>query len=87
MKENWLDLFEETLKAYKTKNILILWGDDFAHNRADLTYDTLDKVIVSLYEEKRKQHTFKSSYSTIENYLDCVYQEAKDSEIEFLVET
>lgn len=27
----WFELFNEKLRAYKTNNILILWGDDFAH--------------------------------------------------------
>ena len=27
----WLNYFDKYLKSYKTRNILVLWGDDFAH--------------------------------------------------------
>ena len=29
--EKWRIYFKEYLKAFKTKNVLVLWGDDFAH--------------------------------------------------------
>lgn len=29
--DQWLSYFDDYLKAYKTRNIIVLWGDDFAH--------------------------------------------------------
>ena len=45
---HWLNLFQESLTAYKTNNVLILWGDDFAHENAYRTYRSLDAIIRSI---------------------------------------
>ena len=44
----WTNHFEDHIKAYRTKEILILWGDDFAHIHADATYANLDDIIEAI---------------------------------------
>ena len=41
----WIEHFERQTKAYQTDNVLILWGDDFAHEFADSSYENLAKII------------------------------------------
>ena len=48
----WLNHFEDHAKAYKTNNVLIYWGDDFAHIDADKTYSALEKLILDLEASK-----------------------------------
>ena len=40
--EKWLQYFYDQTEVYKTKNVLVMWGDDFSHKKADDTYSWLD---------------------------------------------
>ena len=30
---------------YRTKNVILMFGDDFAHPMADISYETMDSII------------------------------------------
>jgi hypothetical protein len=30
---------------YKTKNVIMMFGDDFSHTMADISYEAMDKII------------------------------------------
>ena len=36
---NWFNFFKAHANSYHTRNILVLWGDDFAHVNATITMD------------------------------------------------
>ena len=40
----WIDYIDEQAFYSRTNNILILWGDDFAHFDANLTFNALDFI-------------------------------------------
>ena len=45
---NWFQHFDAQTKAYRTKNVLILYGNDFTHVHAENTYSVLNKIIDGL---------------------------------------
>ena len=70
-----------------TKNILVLWGDDFAHQRADRTFLWLDSIIADLEEaiggHNQSNTPYKFMRSTMAEFFDSVSAEAKENQIEF----
>ena len=44
MAPHWVKYFEKQLRAYRTNQVLVLWGDDFAHFDANLTFNALDFI-------------------------------------------
>ena len=34
----WLEYFWEQTEVYRTKNVLVMWGDDFTHKDASNTF-------------------------------------------------
>ena len=51
MAPDFIRLFREQEQAYRTSNVLVLWGEDFTHVNAELSYANLDRVIE--YIEKK----------------------------------
>lgn len=67
----WVDLLEDELAAAKTPNIIMIWGDDFAHKN-DKSFYVLTQVVTAMEEEiaKRNLHeTYSFSYSTMTKYF------------------
>ena len=82
----WMNYFDEYLKGYKTTNILVLWGDDFAHVDANRTYRILDTTIKEIQNHLQKSGNnskFNLKYSTIDEYLSGVYQDAEAHNVTF----
>lgn len=74
------------MRAYKTNNVLILWGDDFGHLDASLTYEALDtciKAIEDHLESIGQPDKYRLSYSTIDSYLTDVFEYSKQNKIQF----
>lgn len=68
--------------------MLILWGEDFSHVRADWTYDLLDQIIGKVEAEnlsERKKPKLKIHYSTISEYFAAVHSYANKHKIEWPV--
>lgn len=80
--EKWLEYFDQQRKAYKTKNILVLWGDDFSHQRADLTFKWLDEIIADIQMAMERNDRTGTSYntlrSTMNNFFSSVFSEAQE---------
>ena len=84
--EKFVNHFDAQLDIYRTNNVLILWGDDFAHERAENTYTTCNnaiKAINSHLDSKGNKRSFNLKFSTIQQYLDSVYNDANKNNIEF----
>lgn len=78
--KHWLDYFELQAKSYQTRDVLVMWGDDFAHYSGS-TYDALDIMIDAIWEvfpEMAEQ--YEITYSTITDYFTSVKQHAKQDE-------
>ena len=77
------------MDSYRTKNVLVMWGDDFAHSNS-YSYDILDRIMKSVedqIEENGKANNFNLHYSSVEKYFDSVFDEANRKEVEWSVET
>ena len=46
----WIKFFESEAAAYKTPNVMMIWGDDFAHQN-NSTFDVLDMMIAAINHE------------------------------------
>jgi hypothetical protein len=66
--------------AYRTKNYLWIFGDDFAFYYADQNYKFLDDVISTL---KSATNKFEFKFSTPSQYYEAVQKEAQEKKIEF----
>lgn len=80
------------MEAYRTNNVLILWGDDFAHKKADLTFDALDTTLSSikthLNDQKEGEHPeYHLRYSSMNSYLGDVFTETQEKRIKWSQET
>lgn len=85
----WFKHFEAQISAFKTNQVLVLWGGDFAHT-SNKTYDTLDKLFESLTEFRDKNPVlaqYEFTYSSMTAYFDAVDADAKSLEIEWSVES
>jgi len=69
--KNWINHFEDQTNRYRTNNVLILWGDDFAHYDAEKTFNALEVVMKSL--QNKIDESYDSKYvlkwSSMEKYL------------------
>ena len=83
----WYDYFERQLSVYKTDNILVMWGDDFSHKRADRTFYALDTIIDQLESKNDpsmhggKKYDFR--FSTMERYFNSVFNSARQNNVVF----
>lgn len=81
----WIEFFEKELAAYKTPNVMMIWGDDFAH-RDSSTFDVLDMMIDAIeveLEKTGKKEMFEIKLSTVGNFFDSVFDDAKKKRIEW----
>ena len=74
--KHWISHFEEQMTVYRTNNILILWGDDFAHRNAENTYGNLNFIMEKIEEHMENIPELKDAYhlkySSIDTYLKSV---------------
>lgn len=56
-------------KRYRTKNAILMFGDDFAHPEAEKSYSRMDEIISIL---KHDHSDLEVSYSTFAHYFDQV---------------
>ena len=73
---------------YRTNAIIILWGDDFAHENAKKSYENLNTLINALEEylvkvEGDMEKKYEIKFSSVSNYLQSVMEEAKNQQIEW----
>lgn len=47
---------------YRTKNVIMMFGDDFAHPMADISYETMDEIISQM---KTQHPDVEVKYSTM----------------------
>ena len=59
-----VDFAYEQAESYQTNEVIFMWGDDFAHKHANLTYGLMNKII----EEIQSGETFKNLNITIQYY-------------------
>ena len=65
-----------------------MWGDDFAHSNATLTYEIMDKVIeVFNSENENYSYNIEIEYSSMDKFLTDVYEEGKRNEVKWPVRT
>ena len=64
--------------AYKTNNLLVPWGDDFAHEKPGSfeAADYLHEAIKDYQEKNEGSVRFELHYSTVVQYLEAVLDEA-----------
>ena len=89
MTNQWFKHFEDQMRAFKTNQVLVLWGGDFAHTSGK-TYDTLDQILDNLNEFKARNPVlehYNFTYSTITDYFNAVDADAKTLEIDWSMET
>mmetsp|Transcript_6867 Transcript_6867/g.9465 ORF Transcript_6867/g.9465 Transcript_6867/m.9465 type:complete len:401 (+) Transcript_6867:562-1764(+) len=82
--ENWFKMLQSYEDAYQTNNILVFWGDDYAHLDAVKTYAAAEKTMKVLNEkqhEKNKNYNFK--WAGVGEYVDAVFKDAKAKEVQF----
>ena len=63
----------------RTKNILVMWGDDFSHAN-NASFDILAKTIELMDQYHRKEHpdeSYELKFSTMTQYFDSVKAEAE----------
>ncbi|CDW88482.1 glycosyl hydrolases family 38 protein [Stylonychia lemnae] len=69
-----IQCIEEFAQGYKTQNIMMMFGDDFAFSDAGTTFDFLDKFTQKI-NQVTTRYTFK--YSTFSKYLKDLKEELK----------
>ena len=78
----WYKYFDRYKRAYKTSNILVLWGDDFTHANSETSMENAKEVMRRLKAiDHDDQYDFY--FSSISKYLDSVYRDAQSSEQTF----
>ena len=56
-------------KIYRTNHVVMMYGDDFAHPMADISYEAMDSIIRRM---KDKHPEVEVRYSTMQAYFDEV---------------
>lgn len=62
--------YDHTMNAariYRTKNVILMFGDDFAHPKAEISYETMDYIISKM---KTTHPDIEIKYSTMQTYFD-----------------
>eukprot|EP00347_Sterkiella_histriomuscorum_P015208 403357903 len=76
-----INCLNDAISAYKTHNLLWIWGDDFSFYYADQNYNFMDQLI-SIVQGVTPKSRFNFKYSTVSEYYQAVTQEIKDKEIQ-----
>ena len=74
----WYEYFYKQVEGYRTRNVLVLWGDDFAHRMGEVTLQNAKDIISNLTCDD-SEGKFDIHFSSISKYLDSVYREARDT--------
>ena len=61
---------KEERVGYRTNNLLLYYGEDFAFNEADINYENIEMIMN--YVNKNMKGKMKMIYSTPSQYFDCV---------------
>ena len=82
----WIQHFDAQRRAHRTNNVLVLWGDDFAHEKADRTFANLNLTIHSINEKYGNSSStsgikYDLKISTIREYLQSVKRDAKRDQV------
>lgn len=89
MAPKWIEFFEKELAAYKTPNVMMIWGDDFAHQYSS-TFNVLDMMLTAIeaeLEKTGKKEVFEIKLSTVGRYFESVFNDAKKKQIEWSIKT
>ena len=68
--EKFYEEMKEERVGYRTNNILLYYGEDFAFNEADINYENIEMIMD--YVNKNMQGKMKMIYSTPSQYFDSV---------------
>ena len=68
--EKFYEEMKEERVGYRTNNILLYYGEDFAFNEADINYENIEMIMN--YVNKNMQGKIKMIYSTPSQYFDSV---------------
>lgn len=61
----WFSFFDGQGDAYRTRNALVLWGDDFSHIHADKSLTAAKRIIDGLSESTENVGKYKIHFSTM----------------------
>ena len=68
--EQFYEEMKEERVGYRTNNLLLYYGEDFAFNEADINYENIEMIMN--YVNKNMKGKMKMIYSTPSQYFDCV---------------
>lgn len=71
----YLQCLSQIANAYKSDNILLTMGDDFAYYFAEETYEYLEKFAKQMKEDSNGK--YELVYSSVEKYLEDVLEEVE----------
>ena len=83
--DKWLSSFSQQIDAYKTSNLLVLYGDDFAHRYADISLNMAKEFMSQINQAGKGKYL--AQFSSVRTYLDAVYAEAAEKNTFFTRET
>ena len=68
----WLEYFEEQVKAYRTKNVLVMWGDDFSEPNYN-TASQIMRLVTDNLSMDGLANQYEMKFSTMTDYFDSVF--------------
>lgn len=71
--ENWFTFIDGQIDSYRTRNALVMWGDDFSHINASTSLLMAEHIIRGLNRSSRNLGKYRVKFSTMEQYLESVY--------------
>ena len=81
-------MLQEYENYYQTDNILVMWGDDWAHKDARKTYGAAEntiKVLRQLQDEGKYNKAYDFKFSSMGAYFDDVWAESKARNLSYRV--
>ena len=66
--------------AYRTRHILVPFGDDFRFQRAEHQFSNMDKLVEAVAADPVRFNGATLRYSTLAEYFDAVFEELRDGE-------
>ena len=69
--------------AYKTKHLMVLWGDDFKFKRAGIQFRNMDLLMQAVRADTGLNIDLR--YSTPREYFEAVYRDALTRDVKFML--